>query len=178
MRTVLSAFSTPPPPPAAAAASSSASSQVVQPVRVVVGVEHVGGFLAAMPAFVSTPSESASSPLSRALGAKMVSFFSNNAPPTATHHAVILLFHPDTGAPLCVMDGEFITEVAIDTSHLHAHRLNVSCMCVYYMYVPYVEPDCCCHHVCNEKYFGLFDLIVKFVPSQCCVCVCMCVCVL
>ena len=54
-----------------------------------------------MPAYV---------PSSGALGAKLVTFYPQNRD-VATHHAVIALFRPETGEPVCVMDGRLITEM-------------------------------------------------------------------
>jgi ornithine cyclodeaminase/alanine dehydrogenase-like protein (mu-crystallin family) len=45
-----------------------------------------------------------------ALGAKLVTFYPNNKE-THTHHAMILLFRPETGEPLVTMDGRLITEM-------------------------------------------------------------------
>lgn len=47
-----------------------------------------------------------------ALGAKLVTVFSRNAARRAhTHNALIILFSPETGDPLAVMDGRYITEI-------------------------------------------------------------------
>jgi ornithine cyclodeaminase/alanine dehydrogenase-like protein (mu-crystallin family) len=46
----------------------------------------------------------------RALGAKLVTFYPNNKG-IHTHHAMILLFRPETGEPLVTMDGRLITEM-------------------------------------------------------------------
>jgi ornithine cyclodeaminase/alanine dehydrogenase-like protein (mu-crystallin family) len=45
-----------------------------------------------------------------ALGAKLVTFYPNNTS-VHTHHAVIVLFSPETGEPLVAMDGRLITEM-------------------------------------------------------------------
>src|SRR5438094_7246835 len=45
-----------------------------------------------------------------ALGAKLVTFYPQNKD-MHTHHAMILLFRPETGEPLAVMDGRLITEM-------------------------------------------------------------------
>lgn len=71
---------------------------VVQPVRTVVPVAPHQGFFAVMPAYTG------------ALGAKLVTFYPGNTG-VPTHHALIVLFHPDTGAPMAVMDGRLITEL-------------------------------------------------------------------
>jgi ornithine cyclodeaminase/alanine dehydrogenase-like protein (mu-crystallin family) len=73
--------------------------QVVQPVRLVLPVTEHAGFFGIMPAYSGT-----------ALGAKLVTFYpSNTAMPT--HHAIIALFHPQTGEPVALMDGRLITEL-------------------------------------------------------------------
>jgi ornithine cyclodeaminase/alanine dehydrogenase-like protein (mu-crystallin family) len=57
-----------------------------------------GGFFAAMPAYAG------------ALGAKLVTFYPGNDG-IPTHHALVLLFRPETGEPLVTMDGRLITEM-------------------------------------------------------------------
>jgi alanine dehydrogenase len=74
------------------------SGRAVQPLRTVISVANHRGFLAAMPAYAG------------ALGAKLVTFFPENRG-VHTHHAVVLLFRPETGEPLAVMDGRLITEM-------------------------------------------------------------------
>jgi alanine dehydrogenase len=71
---------------------------VLQPVRTVLPVSEHEGFLGVMPA------------CGRALGAKLVTFYPQNKG-IPTHHAMILLFRPETGEPLAVMDGRLITEM-------------------------------------------------------------------
>jgi alanine dehydrogenase len=84
---------------------------VVQPVRVVAPVAAHHGFLGVMPAWTG------------ALGAKLVTFYPENRG-LPTHHAVIVLFRPETGEPLVTMDGRLITEMrtaavsAVATRHL------------------------------------------------------------
>ncbi len=72
--------------------------RVVQPVRSVLPIAPHQGFFAVMPAFAG------------ALGAKLVTFYPQNVG-VHTHHAVIVLFRPETGEPLAVMDGRLITEM-------------------------------------------------------------------
>lgn len=72
--------------------------KVQQPMRVVLPVADQNGFFAVMPA------------CGRALGAKLVTFYPNNEG-VPTHHAMILLFRPETGEPLVTMDGRLITEM-------------------------------------------------------------------
>jgi ornithine cyclodeaminase/alanine dehydrogenase-like protein (mu-crystallin family) len=75
--------------------------QVVQPVRNMLTVEEGKRYLGIMPAVAD-----------EAMGAKLVSFYPGNEEiGIATHHAMILLFRPDTGEPLAVMDGRLITEM-------------------------------------------------------------------
>jgi len=71
--------------------------RVQQPVRTMLPVE-ARGFFAAMPAYAG------------ALGAKLVTFFPANRD-VPTHHALIVLFRPETGEPMVVMDGRLITEM-------------------------------------------------------------------
>ena len=71
---------------------------VLQPLRTVLSISSHNGFLGVMPAS------------GRALGAKLVTFYPQNKK-VPTHHAMILLFRPETGEPLAVMDGRLITEM-------------------------------------------------------------------
>src|SRR3954463_3983166 len=75
------------------------SGRVVQPTRVMLPVAEHQGFLGLMPAYTGS-----------ALGAKLVAFYPRNTS-VPTHHATILLFRPETGEPLVIMDGRLITEV-------------------------------------------------------------------
>lgn len=85
--------------------------KVEQPLRVVLPVAEHDGFFGVMPA------------CGGALGAKLVTFYPNNQG-IPTHHAMILLFRPETGEPLVTMDGRLITEMrtaavsAVATDHL------------------------------------------------------------
>jgi alanine dehydrogenase len=71
---------------------------VLQPLRTVLSISAYNGFLGVMPAS------------GRALGAKLVTFYPQNKE-VSTHHAMILLFRPENGEPLAVMDGRLITEM-------------------------------------------------------------------
>lgn len=73
--------------------------QVVQPIRLVLPVTEHKGFFGVMPAYSGG-----------ALGAKLVTFYPENKG-IHTHHAMILLFRPETGEPLVTMDGRLITEM-------------------------------------------------------------------
>jgi len=85
--------------------------KVEQPMRMVLPVAKHQGFFGVMPAYGG------------ALGAKMVTFYPNNQG-IPTHHAMIMLFRPETGEPLVTMDGRLITEMrtaavsAVATDHL------------------------------------------------------------
>ncbi len=72
--------------------------RVEQPVRQMLG-QH-GGFFGIMPAS------------GEAMGIKMVTYYPDNAEKDLpAHMALIALFEPETGEPLAVMDGTWITEV-------------------------------------------------------------------
>lgn len=84
--------------------------EVEQPVRTVVPVAPHQGFFGVMPAYTG------------ALGAKLVTFYPGNTG-VPTHHALIVLFHPETGAPMAVMDGRLITELRTAAVSAVATRL-------------------------------------------------------
>ncbi|PWT82122.1 MAG: hypothetical protein C5B57_09185, partial [Blastocatellia bacterium] len=78
------------------------SGDVVQPVRTVIAIADKGPFFGVMPAYIRQPA---------VLGAKLVSVFGENANlDLPTHLATVLLFSPETGALVAVMDGRYITE--------------------------------------------------------------------
>jgi thiomorpholine-carboxylate dehydrogenase len=90
--------------------------KVLQPVRNMLTIEEGKRYFGIMPAVAQD-----------AMGAKLVSFYPGNAGSgVPTHLAMILLFRPDTGEPLAVMDGRLITEMrtaavsAAATRHLAA----------------------------------------------------------
>ena len=85
-------------PAMAGAMRDLSAGKVVQPLRQVLAVNEHKGFFGVMPAYGG------------ALGAKLVTFFPNNEG-IPTHHAMILLFRPETGEPLVTMDGRLITEM-------------------------------------------------------------------
>jgi len=75
--------------------------RVLQPVRNMLTIEEGKRYLGIMPAVAED-----------AMGAKLVSFYPRNAgTEVPTHLAMILLFRPDTGEPLAVMDARLITEM-------------------------------------------------------------------
>jgi thiomorpholine-carboxylate dehydrogenase len=75
--------------------------RVLQPVRNMLTIEEGKRYLGVMPAVGED-----------AMGAKLVSFYPGNAGTgVPTHLAMIVLFRPDTGEPLAVMDGRLITEM-------------------------------------------------------------------
>src|SRR6266545_4710165 len=84
-----------------AALTALSQGRVIQPVRNVITIEEGKRYLAVMPAVAED-----------AMGLKAVSFYPGNAGRALpTHLAMILLFRPDTGEPLAVMDGRLITEM-------------------------------------------------------------------
>jgi alanine dehydrogenase len=85
-------------PAMASALRDLSAGKVEQPMRRVLPVAEHNGFFAVMPAYGG------------ALGAKLVTFYPNNTG-VPTHHAMILLFRPETGEPLVTMDGRLITEM-------------------------------------------------------------------
>ena len=85
-------------PAMAGALRDLSAGKVEQPMRLVLPVSEHKGFFAVMPAYGG------------ALGAKLVTFYPNNKG-VHTHHAMILLFRPETGEPLVTMDGRLITEM-------------------------------------------------------------------
>jgi thiomorpholine-carboxylate dehydrogenase len=77
------------------------SGQVLQPLRNMLTIEEGKRYLGIMPAVTA-----------EAMGLKLVSFYPGNAGTgVPTHLAMVLLFRPDTGEPLAVMDGRLITEM-------------------------------------------------------------------
>jgi len=75
--------------------------RVLQPVRNMLTIEEGKRYLGIMPAVAAD-----------AMGAKLVSFYPQNAAAgMPTHMAIIVLFSPQTGEPLAVMDGRLITEM-------------------------------------------------------------------
>ncbi len=85
----------------ARALAAFSSGQVNQPVRTAVEAGPDRAFFGVMPAYISKP---------MALGAKLVTVFSNNASQgLPTHYATILLLDAETGAPVALMDGRYIT---------------------------------------------------------------------
>ena len=75
--------------------------RIVQPARQMLAAPSPGGHFAAMPAAGAA-----------AMGAKLVSIYPANAERgLPTHLALIVLFAPETGVPLAVMDGRLITEL-------------------------------------------------------------------
>jgi alanine dehydrogenase len=93
--------------------------KVVQPVRLMLPITAHQGFFATMPAWTGG-----------ALGAKLVTFFPSNEG-IPTHHALIILFRPETGEPLATMDGRLITEMrtaavsGVATRHLAREDASV-----------------------------------------------------
>ena len=97
-------------PAMAGALADLSRGKVVQPMRVVLPVTDHQGFFGVMPAYGG------------ALGAKLVTFFPKNQG-MHTHHAVIVLFRPETGEPLATIDGRLITEMRTAAVSAVATRL-------------------------------------------------------
>ncbi len=75
--------------------------RVAQPARQMLAAPSPGGYFAAMPAAGTV-----------GMGAKLVSIYPANATlGLPTHLALIVLFRPETGEPVAVMDGRLITEM-------------------------------------------------------------------
>jgi len=85
-------------PAMARALADLSGKRAVQPVRTVVPVADHRGFFGVMPAY------------NRALGAKLVTFYPENKG-IHTHNGLIVLFRPETGEPIAIMDGRYITEM-------------------------------------------------------------------
>jgi len=85
-------------PAMASALADLSNNKSIQPVRTIVPVSDHHGFLGVMPAY------------NGALGAKLVTFYPENKG-IHTHNGVILLFRPETGEPIAMMDGRLITEM-------------------------------------------------------------------
>ena len=84
-----------------AALAAFSRQRVIQPVRNMITIEEGKRYLGIMPAVAED-----------AMGLKLVSFYPGNAGTAVpTHLAMILLFRPETGEPLAVMDGRLITEM-------------------------------------------------------------------
>ena len=75
--------------------------RVEQPTRRILEVQEHGGYFAGMPACSAD-----------VVGAKLLAFYPHNARHGLhTHMALIVLFRPETGEPLAVIDGRLITEM-------------------------------------------------------------------
>jgi ornithine cyclodeaminase len=96
---------------AAAMADLSAGLASIPP-RVAARVPERDGMLAVMPAFL---------PSSRALTTKLVSLFPQNRD-RPTHQAVICCFDPDTGTPIALLDGTYITATRTAAGSVLASR--------------------------------------------------------
>jgi ornithine cyclodeaminase/alanine dehydrogenase-like protein (mu-crystallin family) len=97
-------------PAMATAMADLSAGKVVQPPRVMMPIADHQGFLGLMPAYGG------------ALGAKLVAFYPKNQG-IPSHHAMILLFRPETGEPLATMDGRLITEMRTAAVSAVATRL-------------------------------------------------------
>src|SRR5262245_57542948 len=85
------------------------------PPRMAARISRQDAILATMPAYL---------PSAGALAAKLVTLFPKNASlGLHTHQAAILAFDPDTGTPLALMDGTYITAVRTAAGSVLATRL-------------------------------------------------------
>jgi ornithine cyclodeaminase/alanine dehydrogenase-like protein (mu-crystallin family) len=85
------------------------------PPRIAARVAHQGAILGAMPAYL---------PSAGALTSKLVTLFPKNAAlGLHTHQAAIVAFDPETGTPLALMDGTYITAVRTAAGSALATRL-------------------------------------------------------
>ena len=75
--------------------------RVTQPVRNMLAVDEFEGFFAPMPAIIED-----------GMGVKLLSYYPrNDERDLPTHHAMIVLFRPETGEPLAMMEARLITEM-------------------------------------------------------------------
>jgi ornithine cyclodeaminase/alanine dehydrogenase-like protein (mu-crystallin family) len=103
------------------ALSDFSAGRIIQPVRNMLTIEEGKRFLGIMPAVAE-----------HGMGAKLVCFFPKNAGTgMPTHHAMIMLFEPETGSPLAFLDGRLVTEMrtaalsAAVTKYLAPHNSRV-----------------------------------------------------
>ena len=99
-----------------AAIARFSAGDVLQPVRTVLTVGPTRAYYGLMPAYIEQPSR---------MGAKLVTVFNDNHKRgLPSHLATILLFDPDTGSLIAIMDGRYITEArtaavsAVSARHL------------------------------------------------------------
>jgi alanine dehydrogenase len=97
----------------AAAMDDFSHGRTSMPSRVAAMVDDRDAMLAVMPAFL---------PSAHALTTKLVSLFPHNTD-VPTHQAVICCFDPDSGAPLALMDGTYITAARTAAGSALATRL-------------------------------------------------------
>ncbi len=75
--------------------------RVTQPVRNMLAVDEFEGFFAPMPVIMEG-----------VMGVKLLSYYPrNDERDLPTHHAMIVLFRPETGEPLAMMEARLITEM-------------------------------------------------------------------
>ena len=98
--------------------------RIVQPTRRLLEVGAHDGYFGSMPAVSE-----------HAVGAKLVTFYPSNAEKSLpTHMAVIVLFCPESGEPMMIMDGRLITEMrtaAVTAAYVDAVAApDVSCLAI------------------------------------------------
>jgi ornithine cyclodeaminase/alanine dehydrogenase-like protein (mu-crystallin family) len=87
--------------------------RITQPVRRMIEVQPHGGYFGSMPAASA-----------KMLGAKLLTFYPDNKQRNLpTHMALIVLFSPETGEPMVVMDGHCIT--AMRTAAVTATYIDI-----------------------------------------------------
>jgi alanine dehydrogenase len=105
----------------AAAMADLSAGTASMPPRIAARVAHQDAILGAMPAYL--PSAGAAG-AAGALTAKLVTLFPKNAAlGLHTHQAAIVAFDPETGTPLALMDGTYITAVRTAAGSALATRL-------------------------------------------------------
>jgi len=95
----------------AAAHAELSAGQVSMPARIAAWADEAG-LLGAMPAYLP----------SAGLGCKLVTLFPGNTD-RPTHQAAIMLFDPDAGTPIVLMDGTYVTETRTAVAAALAARL-------------------------------------------------------
>src|SRR3954452_8978783 len=99
----------------AAAMADLSAGTASMPPRIAARVLHQEAILGAMPAYL---------PSAGVLASKLVTLFPNNAAlGMHTHQAVIIALDPETGTPLALMDGTYITAVRTAAGSALATRL-------------------------------------------------------
>lgn len=110
------------------------SGEAQQPLRTVMQVGREQAWFGIMSAYVPAfAAEAASAGQAGALGTKLVTVFARNRERgLPTHMAAILLLDPETGAPLALLDGRYVTEArtaavsAVSAKHLAGDDVDLA----------------------------------------------------